>query len=214
MSLKESKMQTLTAFGCSFTYGHGLADCVKPDGKPGQQPSQKAWPAVLADLIGMHIYNNSAPGASNLEILHRLLKCKFYSTDTVVIMWSFIERDYIFKNQQDRITGTQIGHWVSDDVAKNWMLTHDLNDMGIRSWHYIQHADLYVKSRGAKCFHFVMKPSEYIKFKPDYIDIEINPVVNGYMMLEIDRAPDGHHPGPLAHEFIAKRMETLINGNS
>jgi hypothetical protein len=192
-------MQTLFTFGCSFTYGHGLEDCDKANDQPGPHPSPSAWPAVLANLMGMHILNSSAPGASNLEILYRLLKYRFYSTDTVVIMWSFIERDYIFKNFQDNITGTQIGHWVSSDIAKNWMLTHDLNDMGIRSWHYIHHADLYVKSRGAKCFHFVMDPIEYLKFKPNHINIEINPVVNGRMMLEIDRAPDGHHPGPLAH---------------
>ena len=206
-------MKKLVSFGCSFTYGHGLQDCVTSGGRPGEQPSQFAWPSMLANRLGMTIDNKAGPGCSNLEILLRVIKYQFDPSDTVVIMWSFIERDFIFK-KYGNIEGTKLGHWEKKDIFKHWALTHDIEDMGTRSWFYMQHADLYIKSQGARCLHFVMKPAEYAKFKPDYINIDINPLINGYMMLEIDRAADGHHPGPKGHEYIAKRMETLINGNS
>lgn len=206
-------MNRLAAFGCSFTYGHGLLDCSKPDGGPGNEPSQQAWPRVLADSLGMEVYNNSAPGASNLEILHRIVKSSFNSTDTVIILWSFIERDFIFKKQSNGADGIKV-YWAEKDLFKHWALTHDLEDMGTRSWFYIQHADLYIKSYGARCFHFSIKPIDYLRFKPNYINININSSVNGYAMLEMDRALDGNHPGPRAHTDMANEIRKVIDGNS
>ena len=49
------KDYALITFGCSFTYGHGLPDCIGgPDGHAGPTPSEQAWPAMLGKIINMN----------------------------------------------------------------------------------------------------------------------------------------------------------------
>jgi hypothetical protein len=62
MGWKDYKLVT---FGCSFTYGHGLADCMAEDGSNGPTASEQAWPSVLGKLTGMKVDNVSEPGSSN-----------------------------------------------------------------------------------------------------------------------------------------------------
>ena len=51
----------LKTFGCSFTYGHGLADCIQEDMMThGFSPSNMAWPNHLKGICGFKkLYNLS-----------------------------------------------------------------------------------------------------------------------------------------------------------
>ena len=44
-------MDRLVAFGCSYTYGHGLPDCIMAKGRAGKRPSKFAWPYLLAKKL-------------------------------------------------------------------------------------------------------------------------------------------------------------------
>jgi hypothetical protein len=80
----------LVTFGDSFTYGHYLPDC-----------DTQSWPALLAAKMDLEILNMADPGASNIEILTKILSFEFKENDLVVVGWTFIERDMIFKEKFD-----------------------------------------------------------------------------------------------------------------
>ena len=46
-------MTRLIAYGCSYTYGHSLEDCVDPNNLalPGDKPSAFAYPQQIADAL-------------------------------------------------------------------------------------------------------------------------------------------------------------------
>ena len=94
MGWKDYKLVT---FGCSFTYGHGLADCMAEDGSNGPTASEQAWPSVLGKLTGMKVDNASEPGSSNLMITKAIVDYSKYTKDTVVVvMWSNNDRETIY----------------------------------------------------------------------------------------------------------------------
>ena len=87
----------LVTFGDSCTYGDGLEDCYA-DGNPGKKPSKFAWPTLLASQMNYDIANLSRPGASNKEILHKVLNTKLPDNAIVILGWSFFNRTCIIKN--------------------------------------------------------------------------------------------------------------------
>ena len=90
-------MSRLIAFGDSFTYGHGLADCHVPvKNWAGPNPSKFAWPQVLGDMLGLEVVNKAICGSSNVQILKEILNFEdFVSYDTVIVGWTFNMRDCI-----------------------------------------------------------------------------------------------------------------------
>ena len=68
------------AFGCSFTFGHGLPDCFNPPKNPGKAPSKYAWPSLVANELNVKCINKSLPGSSNKRIWHNIGKFKFKKT--------------------------------------------------------------------------------------------------------------------------------------
>ena len=53
MGWKDYKLVT---FGCSYTYGHGLPDCIMAKGRAGKRPSKFAWPYLLAKKLDMSVF--------------------------------------------------------------------------------------------------------------------------------------------------------------
>lgn len=97
-------MSRLVAFGCSFTYGHGLRDC-DYDSEHATDPraidtsSLHAWPEVAASQLGMHCVNLSRPGESNRYIAQCFVDFDFQPTDIAVVMWTlFPRRSFIQDN--------------------------------------------------------------------------------------------------------------------
>jgi len=115
---------TLKSFGCSFIFGTDLSD---EQSVPGLcvNPSQKTWPAVLANKLGCEYHCYARPGAGNLQILENMMNCVAESdhNDFFIIGWSWIDRfDYYNTEHQDilwnnwntaRPTGTDL-------ISKNY----------------------------------------------------------------------------------------------
>ena len=106
----------LVVFGCSFTFGHGLPDCVSEDGTgPGTQPSKMAWSNHLKTFGKFHSLDNKGiPGASNKIILNEIVNYDFNEPTVVIVLWSNFERKTIFKEYIPYDKSSRIGGSFSD----------------------------------------------------------------------------------------------------
>jgi len=113
-------MKRLIAFGDSFIHGSELSDW-----SPANLiPSRLTWTARLARQFNLDYSCMARPGASNSEILRRLLHYSKFLTaeDTVAIGWTYIERTEFYNeriNEKDVSTifsvfGGEDDHkWIS-----------------------------------------------------------------------------------------------------
>jgi len=110
-------MTTLHTFGCSITQGFALPDVVKPicdsQNRPLTaeeikaqgiqvswedihlyQPSQYAWPQVLADNLDIPVINHARRGACFQQIARQcaVAAASIKSTDIVIVMWTYLSR--------------------------------------------------------------------------------------------------------------------------
>lgn len=109
---------TLHTFGCSITQGFALPDVVKPiinekTGKPYTskeiddkniefnwqdihlyQPSNHAWPQVLANKLNMPVINHARRGACFKQISRQCAvgAKDIKPGDTVIVMWTYMSR--------------------------------------------------------------------------------------------------------------------------
>jgi len=97
-------MKRLITFGCSHTFGHYLPD---EQGSPNTHldpPSKFAWPFLLSNKLGYsECYNEAQCGASNIEILNKLIMFNYAEHDVVIVLWSYLKRDTIFHSDTDYI---------------------------------------------------------------------------------------------------------------
>jgi len=106
-------MSRVVAFGCSFTYGHGLRDCLGQDNHPSPVPSRFAYPQVYANKTNRKCLNCSWPGASNKHIAKRAVEFAYNENDTVLIMWTYFDRNSLFTEQKD--FPIDFSAWQADD---------------------------------------------------------------------------------------------------
>lgn len=186
-------MQKIISFGCSITHGQYLVD------------SSDAWPVQLGNILDKTPDNQGIPGASNLQILHNILNYDFSSTDTVVVMWSNPDRDYIYTP-----TGAvQMGSWQNSEQAKYWMLTHSEYDLGIRGWLCMHHAKLFFESKKIPYYFFSIDQEYCLSYKPEWIDVSILPL-EVQKIRKVDYATDNRHPGPRGHRILAQEISKFI----
>ena len=225
MGWKDYKLVT---FGCSFTYGHGLADCMAEDGSNGPTCSEQAWPSVLGKLTGMEVDNASEAGSSNLMITKAIVDYSKYTKDTVVVvMWSNNDRETIYKSNHgsklhmlpgfldNRMPGT-FWHDKNKDYFKKTVTTYyedyhqdwnaTLNQM-IR----MNFVHAFLKNKGIKSFHVQARhhtienatDSNYFdKFLLNNLNFKY---FNYKKDFKIDDALDipKPHPGPNSHSLMA-----------
>ena len=184
-------MRRLVAFGCSFTYGVGL------------EARSEAWPIQVGKSLGYKVENIGIPGASNLEILTNILRFKFNSTDVIVIMWTVPYRELVFTKKW----WEQVGLWSKGEHARRFLKQEEL-DFTMKSWIYMQHADLYLKSQKVKYIHYPAAPEQLLEHKPDFIYIS-----NLFLTRtkKIDEASDKKHPGPKSHKKQATEIVRILN---
>lgn len=175
----------IIAFGCSNTYGTSL-----------DNPETESWPYHL------NAVNKGIPGASNLQILWNILNYNFNPDDVVITMWTIVNRDYMFPD-------TQLGVWQTTDLAKDWINVQNEYDSIVKSWLYIDYANLYLQSKQIKSYNFAVDYDLLNKHKPKHINTTLlDAKVDRYKFL--DRAKDKMHPGPKAHKNISDRIKTFI----
>lgn len=199
----------LITFGCSYTYGASLPDCLIFG--PGlTTPSKLAWPEKLAEKLGIECINKANSGSGNLEILWEILQFKFQAGDIVIPMWSHFSRDHIFtENTPLRINHHPSANEETKEVSKNWLNVHSEYDHNIRNWLYIHHANSFFKSINLEFYHIF-----YIDFVFDNLEkipkfLKINNILDASFD-SIDYGQDQSHPGIKSHELLSNKMFKLI----
>jgi hypothetical protein len=207
-------MQRIITFGCSMTYGHGLPDCHVPPNNPGSSPSQQGWPNILSKYYNIALDNRSVCGNSNLAILHDVLKYKFLKGDIAVIMWSFTGRDLIFdkKNLFGKQKTIPVGIWQDTELANHWKAVHTDADVATRSWFYIHHATLFLKSVNVPVYNVPADYRFFKKYKPKFLNLEYHNI-GKYATVPVDYALDNRHPGLKTQKLIADKIKKIINSD-
>jgi hypothetical protein len=190
----------LITFGCSFTYGQGLPDCLTNE----DAPSQYAWPVLLSKKLDRELINASSPGSSNLEILYQLLNFKFKKDDLIVVMWTVYDRDVAFYKKlfSSKTVLEKVGAWCRHGFGKKVLQRLDLHDQATKSWIYIHHADLFLKSKKVKYIHYTAIAGHLAPYQPKFITID-NMHDNGVYW--IDRTDD-NHPGIESNKLTANNI--------
>ena len=221
MGWKDYKLVT---FGCSFTYGHGLSDCIAEDGSNGPTASEQAWPSMLGKLTGMKVDNASEPGSSNLMITKAIVDYSKYTKDTVVVvMWSNNDRETIY-NDHARQKLHMLPGFLDDHMPRTFWFNKDKNNFKKKVITYYEdyHEDwnatlnqmirmnfvyAFLKNKGIKSFHVQSKQHAIDSY---YFDkFSLNNLNFKYFNYKtdffIDDALDvpNPHPGPNSHKLMA-----------
>lgn len=189
----------IVAFGCSYTYGHGLEDCIECDMlTQGSNPSKLAFPSLLAKKLNCDCVNLGKSGNSNKEIWYDILNFDFNNDDIVVATWSYLDRFCIIKSDKIR----RISPWIKEEKLY-YMHYNNRHDMIIDFYGRLNHVSLYLNSIGLKNYNFIVE------------DIELGePVWNKSNVLGVfkikDLADDQCHPGPISHGIFADTIYTEI----
>ena len=224
MGWKDYKLVT---FGCSFTYGHGLSDCMAEDGSNGPTASEQAWPSVLGKLTGMKVDNVSEPGSSNLMITKAIVDYSKYTKDTVVVvMWSNNDRETIYKTGNEKLH--MLPGFLDDTMPGTFWFDKDKNNFKktITTYYENYHEDwnatlnqtirmnfvhAFLKNKGIKSFHV---HSEHHRLDINYFkkfnvrDLNLK-YFNWKNNFHIDDALDipKPHPGPRSHALMATNIQ-------
>jgi hypothetical protein len=221
-------MRKMYFFGCSYTYGHGLEDCIEvPSMMAGQNPSKLNWAQMLGDDLGFEVVNFAFPGASNKHIMH-VINCEQHDLEPgapVVIHWSHFERTMRFNAELERpwlpynTNGRpswescveKIGPWLENDLGNSYYayIQSDLNDAYELAW-FIDYATLKLANRGAgPVLHLgpaLWKPDQaevISKFLGNDVHWPAMSIVEKDIPHGYDKAHDKKHPGPRAHRSFA-----------
>lgn len=178
----------LVTFGCSLTYGQFLED-----------RDTQSWPAQLGAMLNVPVVNMGIHGASNKEILYRILNFDFQSDDVCVILWTNLSRWIIFnENNSDRL-----GAWQNTKQASAFV-EHFWND-------YDMELDLFERANHAQriipnSYHLVSS-NEYIKNIPNWNKVNfLTDIDFHYIRQQYTPASDGKHPGKEAYTELAKKL--------
>ncbi len=196
---KIKRTRRLVAFGCSLTYGHGLADCYQENGREGPNPSVQAWPSLVGKRLGIPIDNRGIPGGSNKEIWHDVMSSKFKEGDAVAILWTYINRHcLLFPDYIDRY-----GPWRGSVRSKKW-IEHHFNDYDatLDLLGKVDHVRHYLDKKKIKNFHYFA--DHYITKQT--IFPEYNKPEKYFIRDVIDFARDGQHPGAKTQQAFADQL--------
>jgi hypothetical protein len=199
----------LITFGCSYTYGQGLPDCVGGILTHTLKPSQLGWAKQVATSLDMELINKSIPGSSNLEILYSILEFDFEPSDTVVVMWSHYLRDVIFTRWFNTLFRKRLGLWKKTPTARKWIEQMSEQDYAMKSWIYMHHSGLYLEKNNITYIHYPSSPYELEKY-PAPVELN-NLYVDG--VVSIDKALDGMHPGLASNKIMADRIAKILKEN-
>jgi len=198
----------LIAFGDSFTYGYHLPD-----------HNTQSYPAILSSMLGLELINKADTGASNTEILTEILTFEFKETDLVVVGWTFIERDLIFRKNSfvnklfNRHEHTRVQAGYDNIETKLWIRLHPEYDQAVRSGLLMHHAELYLGSLRLEQYHIFTQPTDiFRRYKsfPIFL-IEMKHLLDKDIFSRVDLALDKSHPGIVSHWNTANSLYKIID---
>lgn len=202
----------LVTFGCSLTYGQGLADCHIPPHSSGPHPSKFAWPKILANKLNLECVNLSKPGASNKEIWKIILDTQLYSDDLVIIHWSHFDRWCIIEEQFIKKIGVwkTKKHMPSKAFFKYIHSEYDMQtDLNCRS----DHIERYLTDLEITHYHLVTKEKD-IENIARWNSSRFLPIYTSRIRKNFPTALDGSHPGTAAHQELADQIYRNIHDNT
>ena len=218
--MQSQEVTRLVTYGCSYTYGHGLPDCIHKKNMqwPGEHPSFFAWPRLLSKHLNIKkVANRARCGSSIKELGHKVLQSPIEaSTDFVIIMWTNPFRVGILNDDDST---TNLGHWgIGDSNTKNYY-KHYYNDLDML-YNYASSVIMcneFLKSEGVRFLTIEHTPSfmyfnRYSKehwyrlcnFQNDEKYFALPP------LSYVDYAVDGKHPGIKQHEWYAQVLKNQI----
>ncbi len=189
----------IIAFGCSYTYGHGLPDCLEEDKiTQGPSPSELAFPSLLAKRLNCECINLGKSGNSNKEIWNDILNFKFQEGDLAVITWTYFSRFCVIKSDSIR----RINPWKEEEKVF-YMNYSDRHDMVLDFYGRLNHIGSYLDNTGIKNYNFVI---EYSDAKiPQWSQTSI---LGKFEMH--DKAGDNCHPGTISHNIFSENIYKII----
>ena len=204
-------MSRLIAFGCSYTYGEGLWDCLNiATHIKAKHPSKFAWPTLLGKNLDRKNINLSQPGCSNRYIANKILNTHIQKDDIVVVLWTHPDRSIIFG--KENYTNQHIHATRNNKMNKTYFKhVYDPYNCFLESQHSIHYTNLYLSSKGVTIYNF---QAEHRLPIPAYATPDWNTVkVISQHLYYIDMADDGAHPGIESQKLIAQDMERCIREN-
>jgi len=200
----------LVAFGCSFTYGHGLEDCIVFPHDPGPVASKKAWPNSLGKLLKVdEIINQSFPGASNKLIWKTIVDFNFKQDDLVFINWTDLNRHCFFQNfinSAGFYDDLHIGLWKKDESSKfYYKYLHSKLDSTLEFLNRADHSKRYLDSLNIKNFHTIhaYDLDRNALTIPKWASVNLLKSNMATISSLHPKALDKIHPGQLAHDQFA-----------
>ena len=101
------------ACGCSFTFGDELSN-----------PSESAWPALLADKLNATVVNDAISGGTNSRTVYQTIKNSQDNYDLYLIAWTTYARLTFYKsdNNSEVNFNPQLTHtlYSSESFYKDW----------------------------------------------------------------------------------------------
>jgi hypothetical protein len=209
-------MPRIISFGCSNTFGLELQGTTVYD-----LPSKLSYPSLLGSV------NLAIPGASNKEIMLKILEIDFFKTDIVTILWTYPKsRTLLFHKKDAQMRKWQLlaGQEILYDnmnletkqVALAWQkfnILRSVKDAMYDEYHYIKTANLYLQSCGCKVINMHCDDT-YNRWTPKQDRIQeslytkLNDVTD--IFLKQDSCKFGH-PGPIAHRKLSKWIKQCLN---
>jgi hypothetical protein len=193
-------MKRLVAFGCSHTYGFGLKD-----------PSKEAWPMVLGNLLEVQkTVNKGEPAASIKEIAHTALNFKYLPTDTVVFLWTHLNRYCIL----DRVGYVRINprFAINKDPLSVYYYRNFYTeyDAMFQSRSYIISTDYLIRKKVTNVYH-TFSDKKGLELLSKHIQNEYYYNKHFLRLRKYGRALDKSHLGAKANEVFAKEVYNFIN---
>lgn len=207
---KVSPDTRIVAFGCSYTYGHGLKDCIVDGIHPGPVPSKYAFPNLLAIRMGVKCLNYSLPGGSTKYMWHQSMNVyEPKESDIVVNMYTNPNRTCVLHEETSKIK--HIGFWQNDKSSQCFYkhLENDY-DSAYGSWMQINSINDYLKDKVSLIVNgFVnyKRLSDVLipKWNKIDCDIEFQTIGNKHPL-----AADNNHWGELAHAELSETLYKII----
>lgn len=211
MRYKVSPRTRLIAIGCSYTYGHGLSDCIVDGTYPGDQPSKFAWPHLLAARLGVKYINFSEPGASVKYMWHAAFNNYVPQEEDILIpLWTLPNRHCLITDETlDNVK--QISIWEDDKRSKAYYkFLHNEYEDKYDYFMRINHFNYYFKDKVKLLINGIVNYKMAFETNvPNWnqvdMDIEFHKIGMNYPLAE-----DNAHWNEEAHAELSEALYTMI----
>ena len=201
-------MSRLVTFGCSLTYGSAL-----------ENPND-AWPKQLASKWNLDLVNMGISGISTKRIWWEIINFEFEKTDTVIVLWTHMDRWGILKEDGDHfqwdIPGKIIWYPSMPPVPPlekktaeaYYKYLHDDFDMLTQYLCYVNQAHEHMKPLVEQQYH--VRASQQDLTLP-FNRVNFLPIDFQYAQTNFPLATDDCHPGKEGYAWFVEKIDECVN---